>query len=77
MSQDNKLTNKINLSICTFLKRSIFENYKKNPKAVQKTKLMLKKAKIILFPYILSCFFIKMVLFDGDLFSPCFCTESP
>ena len=49
----------------------------KNPKAVPKTKLMLKTAKIIELPCILSCFFIKVVVFDVDLFPPCFCMESP
>ena len=38
---------------------------------------MLKPAKIILIHYILSCFFIKMVLFDIDLFLLVFTWNHP
>ena len=38
---------------------------------------MLKKAKTIKVPFIFSYFFIKMLFFDVDLFSPCFDMESP
>ena len=36
-----------------------------------------KTAKIILLPYIFSCFFIKMVLLDADLFLLVFTWNNP
>ena len=36
MSHNNKLNNKINLLVCTFLKASIYENKKKYPKAEER-----------------------------------------
>ena len=38
---------------------------------------MLKMAKTILVPYIFSNFFIKSLLFEVDIISPCFNMESP
>ena len=54
-----------------------FENLEKKSKTVSKAKLMPKTAKTIEVPYFLSDFFIKMLLFDIDLFSFCFDMESP
>ena len=73
------ITNSITKSIFqyAFFLNGPFLRIKKNPKLVPKTKMMLKTAKIIQLPYILSGFFIKMVLFDVDLFSPCFYMKSP
>ena len=60
-----------------FLKnRPFLRIKKKNSKVLPKTKLMLKTPKIIYLFYILSCFFIKMVLFGIDLFFPYFYMES-
>ena len=44
---------------------------------VPKTEFMLKIAKTILVPYIFSNFFIKSLLFEVDIISPCFNMESP
>ena len=43
---------------------------------LQNKKIMLKMVKPIYVPSILSYFFIKIVLFDVDLFPPCFDMES-
>ena len=61
---------KINIYFAFLKKKSSFlKIYKeKKSKKVPKTKLVLNTAKTIYIPYILSYFFIKMLLFDIDLF---------
>ena len=54
----------------------LFENLeKKKFQNSPKNQIDAKMAKTIQVPYILSYFFIKMVFFDVDLFSPCFDME--